>query len=230
MEDISQQILFEDNHLIILNKQVSQIVQGDKTSDIPLSEMIKAYLKIKYNKAGNVFCGVVHRLDRPVSGAVIFAKTGKALTRMNLQLKEHQIKKTYWAISRNAPPKQYDTLRDYIFRNQLQNKSYVVAKEHPDAKYAELDYCLISQSDFYSLLEITLKTGRHHQIRCQLAAIGCPIKGDLKYGFGRSNQLSSISLHARQLQFAHPVTKEQINIIAPVPPDPLWQWFEKQNQ
>jgi 23S rRNA pseudouridine1911/1915/1917 synthase len=227
MEDISPQILFEDNHIIILNKQVSQIVQGDRTEDMPLSEMIKIYLKKKYNKTGNVFCGVVHRLDRPVSGAVIFAKTDKALSRLNVMFQKHEVQKTYWAITRNAPPKENDTLKHYLFRNQTQNKSYVVQKDYPEAKYAELDYCLVAKSEFYNLLEVRLKTGRHHQIRCQLAAIDCPIKGDLKYGFARSNKLSHISLHSRHLSFQHPVSKEQISVTVPVPAEPLWQWFEQ---
>ena len=226
MEDLQSQVLYEDNHIIILNKQCSQIVQGDKTGDVCLADLVKLFLKKKYQKQGNVYCGVVHRLDRPVSGAIIFAKTDKALSRLNRQIKERQVEKTYWAITRNAPPKQSDTLINHLYRNEQQNKSYITTESHPKSQYAELDYRLLAKSDFYNLLEINLKTGRHHQIRTQLAAIGCPIKGDLKYGFGRSNRISSISLHARQLTFEHPIRKEQLTVIAPVPNDPLWLHFE----
>ncbi|MDR0789929.1 MAG: RNA pseudouridine synthase [Bacteroidales bacterium] len=226
MEDIQSQVLYEDNHIIVLNKRCSQIVQGDKTGDICLADLVKQYLKEKYQKQGNVYCGVVHRLDRPVSGAVIFAKTDKALSRLNRQIKERQIEKIYWAITRNAPPKQNDTLTNYLYRNEQQNKSYITTEDNPKAQYAELDYHLLAKSEFYNLLEINLKTGRHHQIRTQLAAIGCPIKGDLKYGFGRSNRISSISLHARRITLEHPVRKEPLTIIAPVPDEPLWSYFE----
>lgn len=225
-EDISSQILYEDNHIIVLNKRNSQIVHSDKSEDVSLEEMVKHYLKVKYNKPGNVFCGVVHRLDRPVSGALIFAKTDKALTRLNNMVKNREIHKTYWAITRNKPPKDRDTLKNYILRNQDNNKSYIT-KDVNNGLYAELDYRLIAQSDYYYLLEVDLKTGRHHQIRLQLSHIGCPIKGDLKYGFGRSNRIASISLHARSLSFVHPVNKSTINIIAPVPAEPLWQYFEQ---
>lgn len=223
---IHNQVLYEDNHIIVINKHSSQIVHGDKTGDTPLDEEVKAYLKAKYNKPGNVFCGLVHRLDRPVSGAVIFAKTGKALERLNAMIKEHSIAKTYWAIVKNAPPKPKDTLRNYLIRNEKQNKSYI-SKESANSKYAELDYEQIAASENFNLLQVNLKTGRHHQIRVQLSSINCPIKGDLKYGYPRSNADASISLHARKLVFIHPVSKEKIEIIAPVPQDKLWQWFEQ---
>lgn len=225
MYDISSQVLYEDNHIIVINKKNSQIVHSDKTGDVSLEELVKHYLKTKYNKPGNVYCGVVHRLDRPVSGALIFAKTDKALTRLNAMVKNHEIKKTYWAITRNNPPKEQDTLKNYIIRNEKTNKSYIT-KDVNNGLYAELDYKVIARSDFYNLLEVNLKTGRHHQIRVQLAHMGCPIKGDLKYGFGRSNKIASISLHARHLSFIHPVKKEPISITAPVPDEPLWQFFE----
>ncbi len=225
-QDIQSQVLYEDNHIIVINKKPSQIVHGDKTGDESLDETIKNYLKIKYNKPGNVFIGVVHRLDRPVSGAVIFAKTSKALSRLNEMIKKHEVKKTYWAITRNAPPKEQDTLKNYILRNEKNNKSYIT-KDVNNGLYAELSYKVIARSDFYNLLEINLATGRHHQIRLQLAHIGCPIKGDLKYGFGRSNKIASISLHARQLEFIHPVSKEFLTIVAPCPKESLWQYFEQ---
>lgn len=216
------QVLYEDNHIIVVNKRPGDIVQGDKTGDKPLSEVVKAYLKEKYNKPGNVYLGVVHRLDRPTSGIVVFAKTSKALPRLNKLFKDKDAKKTYWAIVKNAPPKQEDTLVHFMKRNPKQNKSYAHNKEVPDAKKAILDYKNLKKLDNYFALEINLKTGRHHQIRSQLSAIGCPIKGDLKYGFDRSNKDSSIHLHSRQLQFIHPVKKELINIIAPPPDDALW--------
>ncbi len=218
-------ILYEDNHIIAVNKTNSEIVQGDKTNDIPLSEYVKQYLKEKYHKPGNVFCGVTHRLDRPVSGIVIFAKTSKALTRLNEMLRTHDIKKTYWAIVKNMPPKAEMTLEHYIVRNEKQNKSFAYDKEVKDGKKAILDLKVIGYSENYKLLEIDLKTGRHHQIRCQLAKIGCPIKGDLKYGFPRSNPDGGISLHARKIEFIHPVSKEPICIVAPTPDDVLWNAF-----
>lgn len=224
--DISSQILYEDNHILIVNKKNSQIVHSDKSGDISLEDLVKNYLKTKYNKPGNVFCGVVHRLDRPVSGVLIFAKTDKALTRLNNMIKNREIHKTYWAITRTKPPKEQDTLKNYMLRNTQNNKSYIT-KDVNNGLYAELDYKLLAQSDFYYLLEINLKTGRHHQIRLQLAHIGCPIKGDLKYGFGRSNKIASISLHARSIRFIHPIKKEEISLTAPVPNEPLWQYFEK---
>lgn len=216
------QVLHEDNHLIIVNKRPGDIVQGDKTGDVPLSEVVKEYLKIKYNKPGNVYLGVVHRLDRPTSGIVLFAKTSKALPRLNKLFKEKDAKKTYWAIVKNVPPKQEDTLVHFMKRNSKQNKSYAHIKEVPDSKKAILEYRVIKQLNNYFLLEIDLHTGRHHQIRSQMSSIGSPIKGDLKYGFDRSNKDGSIHLHARKLEFEHPVKKEKINIIAPPPQDPLW--------
>lgn len=224
--ELEKQILFEDNHIIILNKRSSQIVHSDKTGDVSLEEMVKHYLKTKYNKPGNVYCGLVHRLDRPVSGVVMFAKTEKALVRLNKMMKEHQIHKTYWAIVRNNNIKPKATLVNFLIRNEKQNKTYVT-KDTNKGKYAELDYEVLKKSDNYQLLKVNLKTGRHHQIRVQLSNIGCPIKGDLKYGFERSNKDASISLHARELEFLHPVKKEQIKIIAPLPQDSLWQWFDE---
>lgn len=224
--ELENQILFEDNHIIIINKKSSQIVHSDKTGDVSLEEMVKHYLKTKYNKPGNVYCGLVHRLDRPVSGVVMFAKTEKALVRLNKMMKEHQIHKTYWAIVRNNNIKPKATLVNFLIRNEKQNKTYVT-KDTNKGKYAELDYEVLKKSDNYQLLKVNLKTGRHHQIRVQLSNIGCPIKGDLKYGFERSNKDASISLHARELEFLHPVKKEQIKIIAPLPKDSLWQWFDE---
>lgn len=218
-------ILFEDNHIIAVNKTGSEIVQGDKTGDTPLSETVKQYIKIKCNKPGDVFLGVTHRLDRPVSGVVLFARTSKALTRLNKMFSEGQIKKTYWAIVKNKPEKDEAELTHYIVRNEKQNKSYAYDREVPNSKKAVLSYKIIGNSDNYHLLEINLKTGRHHQIRCQLSKIGSPIKGDLKYGFDRSNPDGGISLHARQVNFIHPVSKESIEIIAPLPADKLWQYF-----
>ncbi len=216
------QVLHEDNHLIVVNKRPGDIVQGDKTGDLPLSEVVKEYLKIKYNKPGNVYLGVVHRLDRPTSGIILFAKTSKALPRLNKLFKEKDAKKTYWAIVKNAPPHSEGTLVHFMKRNPKQNKSYAHIKEVPDSKKAILDYHLLQKLNKYYLLEIDLHTGRHHQIRSQLSSIGSPIKGDLKYGFDRSNKDGSIHLHARKLSFMHPVKKEMINIVAPPPKDPLW--------
>ena len=216
-------VLYEDNHIIIVNKTCSEIVQGDKTGDTPLSETIKAYLKEKYNKPGNVFVGVTHRLDRPVSGVVVFARTDKALSRLNEMFRTQQVKKTYWAIVKNKPPMPEGELVHYLVRNEKQNKSYAHDKEVPNSKKSILSYKQIAQSDNYFLLEINLQTGRHHQIRCQLAKIGCPIKGDLKYGFARSNPNGGISLHARSVEFLHPVSKELISVSAPVPDDKLWE-------
>lgn len=219
-------VIYEDNHLIAVNKAVGEIVQGDKTGDTPLSESVKLYLKEKYNKPGNVFCGVTHRLDRPVSGVVVFAKTSKALERFNAMLKEHNLTKRYWAIVKNAPKESEATLRHYIVRNEKLNKSFAYDTPKPNSKEAVLSYKVIGKSDNYTLLEIDLKTGRHHQIRCQLAAIGCPIKGDLKYGFPRSNKDGGISLHARFIEFVHPVSKVPVMIEAPVPQNDIWQTFE----
>ncbi|MBI9066515.1 MAG: RNA pseudouridine synthase [Salinivirgaceae bacterium] len=222
------EILFEDNHVIAVNKKVSDIVQGDKTGDTPLSEKVALYLKQKYNKPGNVFVGVVHRLDRPTSGVVLFARTSKALTRLNEQFKKKDdLSKTYWAIVKNKPPKIEDRLTNFLRKNAIKNKSFVCAEDSNGAKQAILEYKVIQHSDHYYLLSVNLITGRHHQIRAQLSNIGCPIKGDLKYGFARSNDDSGISLHARSLIFIHPVQKEPIHIIAPVPNDELWKYFEK---
>jgi 23S rRNA pseudouridine1911/1915/1917 synthase len=216
-------VIYEDNHIIIVNKSSAEIVQGDKTGDTPLSEQVALYLKEKYQKPGNVFVGVAHRLDRPVSGLVVFAKTDKALSRMNELFKLGEIKKSYWAIVKERPPKEEDTLTHYLVRNTKQNKSYAYDKPVPDSKEAILHYRLIGHSDRYFLLEIDLKTGRHHQIRSQLSKVGCPIKGDLKYGFPRSNPNGGISLHARHIHFVHPVSKQVIDLDAPLPPDePLW--------
>ena len=216
-------VVYEDNHIIIVNKTASEIVQGDKTGDVPLSETVKQYLKEKYHKPGNVFIGVTHRLDRPVSGLVVFAKTSKALSRLNEMFKNSEVKKTYWAIVKQTPAETEGELVNYLVRNEKQNKSYAYDTEKPGSKKAILHYRLIARSDNYSLLEVDLKTGRHHQIRCQLAKMGCPIKGDLKYGYPRSNPASSICLHARRVRFVHPVSKELIDVVAPVPSDNLWR-------
>ena len=233
-------VLYEDNHIIAVNKTCNEIVQGDKTGDTPLSETVKAYIKEKYNKPGEVFLGVTHRLDRPTSGVVLFARTSKALTRLNEMFREksavsHQpsaITKTYWAIVQGAPKQPEARLENYLIRNEAQNKSYISTPPKPspqgrdkDAKLAVLTYKTLVKGDHYTLLEVNLETGRHHQIRCQLAAIGCPIKGDLKYGAKRSNPDGGICLHARQIEFIHPVSKQNICITAPVPNDSLWQQF-----
>ncbi len=216
------QIIYEDNHLIAINKRPGDIVQGDKTGDLPLSEVVKQYIKEKYNKPGNVYLGVAHRLDRPTSGIVVFAKTSKALPRLNKLFAEKAAKKTYWAVVKNLPEKHEDTLIHWMKRNTKQNKSYANSKEVPDSKKAILDYRLLKKLDNFYLLEVDLKTGRHHQIRSQLTAIGCPIKGDLKYGFDRSNKDGSIHLHARSLSFIHPVKKEMLELFAPPPQDAIW--------
>ena len=219
-------VVYEDNHIIVVNKTASEIVQADKTGDTPLSETVKQYLKEKYQKPGNVFRGVTHRLDRPVSGLVIFAKTSKALTRLNEMFRAGEVKKTYWAVVKNAPKESEGELVHFLVRNEKQNKSYAYDKEVPNSKKAVLDYCLIGRSENYYLLEVDLKTGRHHQIRCQLAKMGCPIKGDLKYGSPRSNPDGSICLHARRVRFVHPVSKELIELKAPLPEGNLWKGFE----
>jgi len=221
------QVLHEDNHIIVVNKRVGDIVQGDQTGDEPLSEVVKAYLKQKYNKPGAVFLGVVHRLDRPTSGIVVFARTSKALSRMNDLFKNRETQKTYWAVVKNQPPKESGTLIHYLTRNPKNNTSKAHLKEVKDSKKAILDYKIIRRLQSYYGLEINLHTGRHHQIRCQLAAIGCPIKGDLKYGFDRSNPDGGIHLHARTLTFSHPVTKEHLQLTAPVPDDVIWNAVEK---
>ena len=217
------QVLFEDNHIIIVNKRSGDITQGDKTGDKPLSDVVKNYIKRKFNKPGNVYLGVVHRLDRPTSGVIIFARTSKALERLNKMLREKKINKTYWAIVKGCPKKEKDTLINFLKKNPKKNKSSVYQHEISGAKRAVLHYQVIQKLDNYSLLEIDLETGRHHQIRVQLSAIGCPIKGDLKYGAKRSNKDASIHLHARKITFEHPVQKELITIIAPTPDDNLWE-------
>lgn len=219
-------VVYEDNHIIIVNKTASEIVQGDKTGDTPLSETVKQYLKEKYAKPGNVFLGVTHRLDRPVSGLVVFAKTSKALSRLNEMFRTGGVKKTYWAIVRQCPPAEEGELVHYLVRNEKQNKSYAYDREVKGSKKAVLHYRLIGHSDNYYLLEVDLKTGRHHQIRCQLAKMGCPIKGDLKYGFPRSNPDGSICLHARKVCFVHPVSKEPVEVTAPLPEGNLWKAFQ----
>ena len=219
-------VVYEDNHIIVVNKTASEIVQGDKTGDTPLSETVKEYIKTKYNKPGNVFLGVTHSLDRPVSGLVVFAKTSKALSRLNDMFRLGEVKKTYWAIVKERPKELEGELTNWLVRNEKQNKSYAYLKEVPNSKKAILRYKLIGHSENYHLLEVDLQTGRHHQIRCQLAKMGCPIKGDLKYGSPRSNPDGSICLHARKVQFIHPVSKEEISLTAPLPPGNLWKGFD----
>lgn len=230
------QVLYEDNHIIIVNKQSGEIVQGDKTGDVPLSDTVKAYIKERYQKPGEVFLGVVHRLDRPVSGLVVFARTSKALTRLNKMFAEGQVHKTYWAIVEmrneshstfNIQHSAFNELTHWLVRNEKQNKSYAYDHEVPHSKKAILRYRPIAQSDRYTLLEVNLLTGRHHQIRCQLAAIGHPIKGDLKYGARRSNPDGSISLLSHRVEFIHPVSKENIVLESPLPEDNLWQTLKK---
>jgi len=224
-------VLYEDNHIIAVNKTCNEIVQGDKTGDTPLSEIVKNYIKDRYNKPGEVFLGVTHRLDRPTSGVVLFARTSKALTRLNEMFKSHeQIKKTYWAIVQGVPKVPETRLENYLVRNEVQNKSYIAKPGAKEAKLAILSYKTLVKGDHYTLLEINLETGRHHQIRCQLAAMGCPIKGDLKYGAKRSNPDGGICLHARKIEFIHPVSKENICITAPVPDDTLWRALTKEIQ
>ena len=222
------QVVYEDNHIIIVSKESGEIVQGDKTGDIPLSETVKQYIKETHAKPGNVFLGVVHRLDRPVSGLVVFAKTSKALTRLNNMFRDGDVHKTYWAIvekrgERFVVTDEFTTLEHWLVRNEKQNKSYAYDREKPNAKLAKLRYRVIGASERYTLLEVQLLTGRHHQIRCQLSAMGCPIKGDLKYGARRSNPDGSISLLARKVEFVHPVSKENICVEAPIPDDNLWK-------
>ena len=212
-QDLESRILYEDNHIIVFNKRSGEIVQGDKTGDEPLSETLKAFIAQRDGKPGQVFMGVPHRLDRPVSGVCLFAKTSKSLERLNDMLRKGEIHKTYWALTANKPPKEEDTLTDFLTRNEKQNKSYI----SKTGKEAKLKYKLIQTTDRYFLLEIELYTGRHHQIRCQLAGMGCPIKGDLKYGARRSNPDGGISLHARHIQFIHPVKKTQVDVTAPIP-------------
>ena len=217
------QVLYEDNHIIIVNKESGEIVQGDKTGDVPLSDIVKQYIKETHAKPGAVFLGVVHRLDRPVSGVVVFAKTSKALTRLNNMFRDGEIHKTYWALCSNRPEKIEGELDNWLVCNEKQNRSYVYDKEKPNAKRARLHYQVIGATDRYTLIEVHLMTGRHHQIRSQLAHIGCPIKGDLKYGAKRSNPDGSISLLARRVEFIHPVSKEKIIVEAPLPNDNIWK-------
>lgn len=220
-------ILYEDNHLIAVNKKPGDIVQGDKTGDAPMSDYVKEYIKEKYQKPGAVFTGVVHRLDRPVSGVILFARTSKALERMNELFREKKVQKTYWAVVKNKPPQDSGSLIHYLKKDEAKNKSKAYNKEMPGSLRSWLDYKIIAQSDNYYLLEITPHTGRHHQIRAQLAAIGCPIKGDIKYGFDRTNEDGSIHLHSRKAVFTHPVKKELIELTAPVPDEKLWKYFEE---
>lgn len=224
------QVLYEDNHIIIVSKSAGEIVQGDKTGDTPLSETVKAYIKEKYAKPGAVFLGVVHRLDRPVSGVVLFARTSKALARLNEMFRTQAVQKTYWALVQNTPREPEATLTHYLVRNEKQNKSYAYDHERANAKKAVLDYKIIGHTDRYTLLEIHLHTGRHHQIRCQLAAIGCPIRGDLKYGAPRSNPDGSISLHARSIRFEHPVSHEEIFVEAAAPTEGPWKGLTQESQ
>ncbi|TSA33342.1 MAG: RNA pseudouridine synthase [Porphyromonadaceae bacterium] len=219
------EILFEDNHLIVINKQLTDLVQADETGDEVLGDQVKTYIKRKYKKPGDVFLGIVHRLDRPVTGAVIFARTSKALTRLNQQFKDHEVKKTYWAVVKNRPENEEGELVHYMVKDEKQNKSYAYPKPKGKAKEARLTYKLVGTTNNFFLLEVDLQTGRHHQIRCQLAKIGCPIKGDLKYGFPRSNPDGGIHLHARRIRFIHPVTKAKIELIAEPPQDQLWMEF-----
>jgi 23S rRNA pseudouridine1911/1915/1917 synthase len=216
------QVLFEDNHIIIVNKRAGDIVQGDKTGDQPLSEVVKDYIKDKYNKPGNVYLGVTHRLDRPTTGIVVFAKTSKVLPRMNKLFSDKKVNKTYWAVVKEKPENEKDTLIHWLRKNPKNNKSTAYNHEVKDSKKAILHYEVIQYLNNYVLLEVNLETGRHHQIRCQLASIGSSIKGDLKYGFDRSNKDASIHLHSRKIDFVHPVSKEQITVIAPTPQDPIW--------
>ncbi|MBQ8336639.1 MAG: RNA pseudouridine synthase [Bacteroidaceae bacterium] len=221
-------VLYEDNHIIIINKAAGEIVQGDKTGDESLCEKMKLFLKEKYAKPGNVFVGLPHRLDRPVSGIVVFAKTSKALERLNTMFRDGTVKKIYWAITKGKPVPGEGEISSWILRNEKMNKSFSYPKEVKGSKHALLCYSHIASSQNYSLIEVELKTGRHHQIRCQLASIGCPIKGDLKYGAKRSNPDGSISLHARSIEFIHPVSKEHIKVTAPLPNDTLWKSFDNE--
>lgn len=220
-------VIYEDNHLLIVNKRPGEIVQGDKTGDEPLADTLKRWLKAKYDKPGNVFLGVVHRLDRPVGGIVIFAKTSKALTRMNEMFKKGEVQKKYWAIVAQKPSKQQDTIVSYLKRNTKQNKSYPSTSKDKEAKEARLTYRLLASSERYHLIEVELHTGRHHQIRCQLASIGCPIKGDLKYGYPRSNHDGSISLLSHEIQFVHPVSGQDIHLVCNTPGDVLWDTLSR---
>lgn len=218
-------ILYEDNHIIIVNKRSSDLVQGDVTGDEPLDDKVRSYIKEKYNKPGDVFLGVVHRLDRPVSGCVVYARTSKALSRLSELFRTREVKKTYWAIVSERPPAEEGTLSNYLKKNEQQNKSYVYATEVKGSKLAELSYRVLARSEKYYLIEVDLQTGRHHQIRAQLAAAGCPVRGDLKYGSKRSNEGGGISLHSRRVSFVHPVKNEEISVVAPLPEDRIWKLF-----
>lgn len=222
------QVVYEDNHIIIVNKESGEIVQGDKTGDRPLADKVKAYIKEKYAKPGEVFLGVVHRLDRPVAGLVVFARTSKALTRLNDMFRNNEVHKTYWAITKQRPAEMEGMLTHWLVRNEKQNKSYAYDRERPNSKKAILKYKVVGASDNYTLIEVNLLTGRHHQIRCQLAKMGCPIRGDLKYGAKRSNPDGSISLLARSIFFVHPVSKKTIFVEAPLPSDNLWNMFNSE--
>lgn len=217
------EVVYEDNHIIIVNKACGEIVQGDRTGDEPMVETLKQWIKVKYNKPGNVFCGVTHRIDRPTSGLVIFARTSKGLSRINELFRRGEVHKTYWAIVKNRPPKDHDTLTDYLISQEKNNKTYIVKPGTQGSQKAVLEYTVIAHSDNYYLLEINLLTGRKHQIRAQLAHLGCPIKGDLKYGAPRSNPDGGISLQSHRIQFIHPVSKQEIDVTAPIPQDALWQ-------
>jgi 23S rRNA pseudouridine1911/1915/1917 synthase len=217
------EIIYEDNHLIAVNKKAGQLVQGDRTGDVSLDRLLQDYLKIRYSKPGNVYLGVVHRLDRPVSGVVVFARTSKALSRMNELFRQQRVSKSYWCIVKELPDPEQGTLRNYLKKNEKQNKSYAYSRQVEGSKEAVLNYSLISRSDQYFLLHVDLQTGRHHQIRCQLAHSGWPVRGDLKYGYPRSNKDGSISLHARELTFTHPVKKTLLTLKALEPADTLWQ-------
>lgn len=221
------EVLYEDNHIIIVNKRSSDLVQGDGTGDEPLDDIVRAYIKEKYNKPGDVFLGVVHRLDRPVSGCVVYARTSKALTRLSELFRSREVKKTYWAIVTDRPPAEEGTQTNWLKKNEKQNKSYVYEKEVKGSKLAELSYRILGRSERYYLVEVDLHTGRHHQIRAQLAAAGCPIKGDLKYGAKRSNEGGGISLHSRRISFIHPVKNEEIRVEAPLPDDRIWKLFSR---
>jgi 23S rRNA pseudouridine1911/1915/1917 synthase len=225
MKSPALEILYEDNHVIIVNKRTSDIVQGDSTGDEPLDDVVRAYIKEKYKKPGDVFLGVVHRLDRPVSGCVIYARTSKALSRLSELFRTREVKKTYWALVSERPPEDEGTIKNFLKKNEAQNKTYVYNTLVKGSKEAELSYTTIGRSDKFYLLEVDLHTGRHHQIRAQLASIGCPIRGDLKYGYKRSNEGGGISLHARRISFAHPVKKEDVTVVAPLPREKGWDLF-----
>ena len=219
------EILYEDNHIIIVNKRSSDLVQGDGTGDESLDNIVREYIKEKYKKPGDVFLGVVHRLDRPVSGCVVYARTSKALSRLSELFRTREVKKIYWAIVTNRPPAEEGVISSWLKKNEPQNKSYVYDKEVKGSKMAELSYSLLARSEKYYLLEIDLQTGRHHQIRAQLASVGCPVKGDLKYGAPRSNDGGGVSLHSRRVTFIHPVKNEEITAVAPLPVDKIWKLF-----